>query len=189
MRYSQSEKMEIIRTVEDSELSVKRILAELDVPRSAFYTWYRRYLEGGYEGLSDCKPSPKRFWNKIPECEKNRVRKIALQRPELTPHELAWHITDIQKYYISESSVYRILKSFDLICSPDYIVLPASVSFRILRNGSTNCGRRISLISMLSDGVGIILRRCWMIFPDISLPGSCSQPCLLKVLKRFWIWH
>ncbi|MCB2227865.1 MAG: helix-turn-helix domain-containing protein [Desulfarculaceae bacterium] len=29
--------------------------------------------------------------------------------PELTPRELAWHITDSQGAFISESSVYRIL--------------------------------------------------------------------------------
>jgi transposase-like protein len=32
MRFSQAEKMEIIRLVQDSELSVKRTLEELDVP-------------------------------------------------------------------------------------------------------------------------------------------------------------
>ena len=53
-----------------------------------------------------------------------------LEGPELTPRELAWYITDTQKYYISESSVYRILKSFDLIASPNYILLSASDKFR-----------------------------------------------------------
>ena len=53
MRFSQSEKMEIIRTVEDSELSVRRTLIELDVPRSTFYSWYRHYLGYGYDGLAD----------------------------------------------------------------------------------------------------------------------------------------
>jgi len=122
--------MEIIRTVEDSDLSVKRTLEEIDVPRSTFYNWYNRYLDDGYDGLADRKSSPKRFWNRIPDCERKRVRKIALERPELTPRELAWHITDTQKYYISESSVYRILKSFDLIASPNYILLSASDKFR-----------------------------------------------------------
>ncbi len=130
MRYSQSEKMEIIRTVENSELPVTRTLAELDVPRSTFYNWYSRYIDNGYDGLVDRNSSPKRFWNRIPDCEKERVKNIALERPELTPRELAWHITDTMKYYISESSVYRILKSFDLITSPDYIVLTASDKFQ-----------------------------------------------------------
>jgi transposase-like protein len=43
MRFTQSEKMEIIRLVRGSQLGVKRTLEELDVPRSSFYRWYRRY--------------------------------------------------------------------------------------------------------------------------------------------------
>jgi len=130
MRTCQAEKMEIIRLVEDSDLPVKLTLEQLDVPRSTFYDWYRRYLEGGYDGLADRKSSPRRFWNRIPDHERERVRDIALEKPELTPRELACHITDSQGYYISESSVYRILKSFDLITSPNYIVLTASDSFK-----------------------------------------------------------
>ena len=44
MRYTQAEKYEIIRTVEESDLPAKRTLAELGVPRSTFYDWYCRYL-------------------------------------------------------------------------------------------------------------------------------------------------
>lgn len=67
-----------------------------------------------------------RFWNRIPDHERERVREIALKCPELSPRELAWQITDEEGWYISESSVYRILKSFDLITSPAYIVLLVS---------------------------------------------------------------
>ena len=47
MRYSPSEKLEIIRIVEDSELSVRQTLKEMGIHRSTFYNWYRRYLEDG----------------------------------------------------------------------------------------------------------------------------------------------
>jgi transposase-like protein len=50
MRYTQSEKMEIMRLVRGSQLGVKRTLEELDVPRSSFYRWYKRYQEEGYDG-------------------------------------------------------------------------------------------------------------------------------------------
>jgi hypothetical protein len=52
MRYSQAEKMEIIRMVEASEIGVKRTLEELQVNRSSFYEWYRRYRQEGYDGLA-----------------------------------------------------------------------------------------------------------------------------------------
>ncbi len=111
VRYSQSEKMEIIRLVEESELSVKQTLAELDVTRSSFHRWYQRYESDGYEGLANRSPNAQRFWNKIPESEKKQVVKIALEKPELSPRDLAWEITDRHGSFISESSVYRILKA------------------------------------------------------------------------------
>jgi transposase InsO family protein len=122
--------MEVIRLVEESILPARRTLAELGVARSTFYIWYRRYAEKGYAGLENRRPGPQRFWNRIPEKEKRWVRKIALEQPELSPRELAWHITDKRGYYMSESSVYRILKSFDLITSLAYIVMSAGDEFR-----------------------------------------------------------
>ena len=129
MRYSQAEKMEIIRLVEESELPVKHTLDELGVSRSTFYRWYRRYEKEGYAGLSSRPPNARRFWNRIPEDEKVDVVETALDRPEMSPRELAWHITDTKGTFISESSVYRILKSYDLITSPAYIILEAADEF------------------------------------------------------------
>ena len=130
MRFTQSEKMEIIRLVQDSQLGVKRTLEELDVPRSSFYRWYRRYKEEGYDGLANLPPNVRRFWNKIPDCEKQRVIDVALAKPDLTPRELAFKITDSHGAFISESSVYRILHDYDLVTSPAYIVLAAADEFR-----------------------------------------------------------
>ncbi len=130
MRHSASEKMEVIRLVDQSELSVRKTLHQLDIPSSTFYNWYRRFLKDGFDGLEDHKPGARQFWNRIPDNERDRLRDIALQSPEKTPRELAWYITDEHGYYISESSVYRILKSFDLVASPNYIVLSASDKFK-----------------------------------------------------------
>ena len=55
---------------------------------------------------------------------------LALEVPELSPRELACRMTDTRKYYISESSVYRILKQRGLITSPAYIVMQASIEFK-----------------------------------------------------------
>jgi len=67
MRYSASEKLEIIRLVEGSHLSARQTLAKLGIPRTTFYRWYGRYLLRGDAGLKDQSPtrtvSPKRGWN------------------------------------------------------------------------------------------------------------------------------
>lgn len=110
MRYRQTEKMEVIRLVEGSPLSVKQTLGELAINRSTFYAWYHRYQVHGYDGLANQYHPPRQFWNEIPPWEKQRVVEAALEYPERSPRELAWHITDKRGYYISESTVYRILK-------------------------------------------------------------------------------
>lgn len=130
MRYSQSEKMEVIRLVEGSSLSVRRTLSELDIARSTFYRWYAAYAKDGYDGLASKAGGKHRFWNRIPDRERERIAELAIEKPELSPRALAWQITDREGWFVSESSVYRILKSYDLVASPDYIVLSAADEFK-----------------------------------------------------------
>ena len=130
MRYTPSEKLEVIRLVEESDLPVKRTLTHLGVGRSTFYEWYRRYVEEGPDGLAPRPSQRRRFWNRIPDRERERVVAIALEKPALSARELAWHITDHEGWFISERSVYRILKRFDLLTSPAYVVLSAADEFK-----------------------------------------------------------
>ncbi|KID09706.1 integrase [Leisingera sp. ANG1] len=130
MRYPASEKLEIIRLVEGSHLPTRRTLDKLGIPRTTFYRWYDRYLSGGPETLKDRSPRPSRVWNRIPEPVREKIKDLALQESDLSPRELAVQFTDTEKYFVSEASVYRILKSYDLITSPAYVVLSASDEFR-----------------------------------------------------------
>jgi putative transposase len=129
MRYSQAERMEIIHIVEHSELSIRKTLQELEVPRSTFYDWYRRYQEDGYDGLADQRTGPRQFWNQLPESVQNEIVDLALKHPEEASRQLAWKFTDEQEYFISESSVYRLLKNFDLIQSPAFMMMGAKDKF------------------------------------------------------------
>jgi hypothetical protein len=54
---------------------------------------------------------------------------ISRWRPERTSRELAWQFTDRDGHFLSESSVYRILKAYDLITSPAFVVLTAEKTF------------------------------------------------------------
>ena len=130
MRYSSSEKAEIIQLVENSHLPLKRTLQQLNISRSTWYNWYDRYLEGGIDALEDKKPIPKSVWNKISPAITSKVIKLALQETELSPRELAVTFTETQGYYISESSVYRILKAEGLITSPAFILMKAADKFQ-----------------------------------------------------------
>jgi transposase InsO family protein len=69
-------------------------------------------------------------WNRIPDDIRQRIVDLALDVPELSPRELAVRFTDTEKYLVSEASVYRLLKSLDLITSPAFIVIKAANEFR-----------------------------------------------------------
>jgi transposase-like protein len=47
MRYAAAEKLEIIRLVEQSSLSVRRTLTQLGIPRSTFHCWYLEFRDSG----------------------------------------------------------------------------------------------------------------------------------------------
>ena len=130
MRYPASEKLEIIRTVEGSHLPTKQTLDMLGIPRSTFYRWYDLYLEDGLDGLSDKSPSPKSVWNRIPDDRRDDLIEFALEHEALTARELAVKYTDEKRYYVSESSAYRILKEADLITAPNYVVIKAAEEFK-----------------------------------------------------------
>jgi len=129
MRYPATEKLEIIRLVEQSHLPVKRTLDKLGIPRTTFYRWYDKYQSGGVDALEDRAPMPARVWNKIPDNVREQIVDLALDEPELAPRELAVKFTDTKQYFVSESSVYRLLKAYDLITSPTYAVIKAANEF------------------------------------------------------------
>ena len=126
MRYHASDKTEIIRLVEQSPWPARRMLERLGIPRSSFYRWYDRHRRGGPETLADRPSRPDRVWNRIPEAIRGQIVDLALDQPELSPRELAVRFTDKKQYFVSEASVYRLLKAHDLIASPAYIVIKAA---------------------------------------------------------------
>ena len=156
IRRSQEEKIEIIHLVEHSSLSIRKTEEELDVPRSTFYRSYMKYQEGGYEMLADKKSNPRQFLNRIPDHARQQVVNLALGFPDKSPRQLAWHFVDQKGYFISESSVYRILKSFDLVQSPIFHKFsanekyekPTKRSAHIMANG---------FYSIQGDRLGVVL--------------------------------
>jgi putative transposase len=130
MRYPASEKLEIIQLVEQSHLPVRATLDKLGITRSTFYRWYDAYSRGGPEALADRPSRPSRVWNRLPTEVRDQIVALALEEPELSPRELAVRFTDERRYFVSEATVYRLLKAQDLITSPAYIVVKAADEFR-----------------------------------------------------------
>ena len=130
MRYPASEKLEIIRLVEQSHLGVGSTLDKLGIPKTTFYRWYDRFLAFGDAGLEDRNSSPGRVWNRIPDDVRGQIIDLALEETQLSPRELAVRFTDTRGYFVSEASVYRLLKAHGLITSPAFVVIKAADEFR-----------------------------------------------------------
>ena len=88
------------------------------------------YQTGGPEALEDRPSRPDRVWNRIPDNVRGEIVQLALEEPELSPRELATRFTDAKSYFVSEASVYRLLKAHDLIASPAWIVMKAADEFK-----------------------------------------------------------
>ena len=129
MRYPASEKLEIIRLVEGSHLPVNRTLEKLGVSRPTFYRWCDLYQRFGEDGLEDRRSGPGRVWNRIPDEVRGQLIDLALEQPELSPRELAVTFMDERAYFVSEASVYRLLRAHGLITSPAFAVMKAADEF------------------------------------------------------------
>ena len=60
----------------------------------------------------------------------SQIITLALDEPTLSPRELAVRFTETENYFVSEASVYRLLKAHDLIASPAFIVMKAADEFK-----------------------------------------------------------
>lgn len=126
MRYPASEKLATLRTVEASRLSVRQTLAMLGIPRTTYYLW----SEGGLDALENTPSHPGSVWSHLPDETRARIIEFALEHEDLTPRELAVKHTNEKKYFVSETSAYRILKAEDLVTAPAPIVMKAANGFR-----------------------------------------------------------
>ena len=98
------ERNEIIVQVTKSPLPIRQSLSRLGLPKSTYYRWLKPK-----DGSRSRVP-----WNKLSSEEEDMVLAKALDFPELSPRQLAFKITD-DGLYVSESTVYRILKRKGLI--------------------------------------------------------------------------
>ncbi|MBP1181174.1 transposase InsO family protein [Methylobacterium sp. PvR107] len=88
------------------------------------------YRRNGPGALADRPSRPGRIWNRLPEEIRDQIVALALEQPELSPRAWAVRFTDERRYFVSEATVYRLLKAQDLITNPAYIVVKAADAFR-----------------------------------------------------------
>jgi putative transposase len=106
------EKKEILAIVAESGLPRRQALLHLGMPKSTYYRWLKRQTEGR---LQDKKGGSSVPWNKLKPEEEARILKRSRASPELSARQLALEIVDTEGWYVSESTVFRILKREGLI--------------------------------------------------------------------------
>ncbi len=111
-------------------MGIRLTLDRLGIAKTTFYRWYERYQTDGIDGLCDKSPKPSHIWNRISDEVRAQIVDLALDHPTLSSRELAVKFTDERGYYVSESSVYRLLKSRDLVTAPAYVVIKAAHEFK-----------------------------------------------------------
>jgi hypothetical protein len=82
------------------------------------------------------------------------IIEFALEHEELTRRELAVKYTDEKQYFVSESSIYRLLKAEDLVTAPAHIVMKAANEYP----GYNHAAQRTLANGLyLSEGPGLVL--------------------------------
>ncbi len=103
------EKAMVLALVNTSATSKSHALMEIGIPRRTYYNWVRQ--EKG-EGKKPVNRGP---WNKLREEEEQAVMELARASPELSSRQLSLKLVDDYGCWISESTVYRILKREGLV--------------------------------------------------------------------------
>lgn len=102
---------EVKKAKERSGWPATRALRVLGIPRRTYYRWLRE--EAWARGEVVVKPVQP---YEALAAEKEAVKRYALEHPELRHREMAWRMVDEDVVYLSASTVYRILKTENLVC-------------------------------------------------------------------------
>ena len=120
------EKRKILVLVADSGLPRRRALIQLGMPKSTYYRWLRRQTEGRLQDKKGGSPLP---WNKLRPEEEAKILTQARASPELSARQLALKLVDNEGWYVSESTVFRILKREGLIKPAEIIGFKAGKEY------------------------------------------------------------
>jgi transposase InsO family protein len=134
------------------EESITELCRKEGINQNLYYRWSKEFLEAGKKRLSgdtareattdEVKDLRREMAslkevvaellmeNRLPALRQAAVVDLALAEPELSPRELAVKYTDEQAYFVSEATVYRLLKAQDLITRPAYVLMQASDKFQ-----------------------------------------------------------
>jgi len=117
---SATKKAAVMEKVQASGAPIRQVLRQLGVPKSTYYRWST--------GTTP-RPSRRVPWNRLTEGERQKVLTVARASPAWSSRQVARWITDNDDFSVSESTVFRILKSEGLVRRIE-VPVPASNEYR-----------------------------------------------------------
>ena len=117
---SAQERSNIIIRVEQTRWGKRKLLTQLQVPKSTYYRWRARELQGKQDSSTASTRIPR---NKLSSPEEAAVLAAARESPEWSSRQLATWITDHESLSVGESTVYRLLKREGLVKPPEMQLL------------------------------------------------------------------
>ena len=173
------ERQALIEQLEGRGRDRRQLLESLKVPESTYYYWRKLYQEGGPLALDkNGKTVALKVWNKLTGAEELLILRVGREHPELSPRLIAVKISDEEEFYVSESTVLRVLKKHGLSAPRPLAALPALKEWRhkttrineIWQIDATNLfivgWGYYKLIPVLDDFSRKIL--AWVLMPDES---------------------
>ncbi len=110
---SAEEKLQVLTRVEQTQWGKRKLLAQLQVPKSTYYRWRAHELQGKQHSSTASTRIP---WNRLSSPEEAAVLAAARESPEWSSRQLATWVTDHLSLSVGESTVYRLLKREGLVC-------------------------------------------------------------------------
>ncbi len=117
---SAQERSNVITRVEETRWGKRKLLTQLQVPKSNYYRWRARALQGKQDSSTASTRIP---WNKLSPPEEAAVLAAARESPEWSSRQLATWITGHLRLSVGESTVYRLLKREGLVKPPEMQLL------------------------------------------------------------------
>src|SRR5271157_277117 len=139
-----------------------------------YYRWKVNLERHGIEGLRDRSPFKGRTWNQILPEEEQKILEVADLHPDWLSREVSCNISDNYGFTVSESSVYRILKRFDLVKARDQKTFPAGPEYRVKTKG---------INEMWQTDASYLLVKNWGWYYMISVLDDFSRKILAWLLQ------
>ena len=178
-------KAEVLQLVDRSPLPVRQTLKELQIAPTTYYRWRGKYAQQGLVGLEDRPSIPRKVWNRLQQEEREYVVRYALEHQSLSPREIATQLVDVEERFVSESTVYRLLREAGLIKAPEVKGFPADKEYHTKTTGRNQLWQTdASYFFIVGWGYYYLMDDYSRMILGWKVQSSMSSPDIIEVVQQ-----